>query len=201
MYFDGLILNSFWTNLGPNNMENEELGNRKIAFGKYLYIEQEDFIEEKPNRKWKRLSLGDEVRLMHAYFIRCNSVIKDENGNVIELHCTYDPETKSGSGFDARKPNGTIHYVEATTALPATFNLYEPLVFDETEETKGKDFIERLNPNSWVKEEGYVESSLLETVPGTKYQFIRTGYFCTDKLSTKEHLIFNRTCSLKSSFN
>ena len=138
---------------------------------------------------------------MHAYFIRCNSVVKDENGKVIELHCTYDPATKSGSGFNERKPNGTIHYVEATTALPATFNLYEPLVFDETEETKGLDFIERLNPNSWIKEKGFVEASLIDTKPLDRYQFIRNGYYCTDKLSTKDNLIFNRTCSLKSSFN
>ena len=184
-----------------NNMENEALGTRQIAFGKYLYIEQEDFIEEKPNRKWKRLSLGDEVRLMHAYFIKCESVKKDENGNIIELHCTYDPETKSGSGFEGRKPNGTIHYVEATTALPAQFNIYEPLVWDETEETKGKDFIERLNPNSWIKEYGYVEASLANTKPLDRFQFIRNCDFCTDKESTKEHLIFNRTCPLKSSFN
>ena len=184
-----------------NNMENEALGTRKIAFGKYLYIDAEDFVEEKPNRKWKRLSIGDEVRLMHAYFIKCNSVIKDDDGNIVELHCTYDPETKSGSGFDARKPNGTIHYVEATTALKATFNLFEPLVFDETEETKGKDFIERLNPHSWEKLEGYVEASLIDTKPLDRYQFIRTGYFCTDKESTKEHLVFNRTCPLKSSFS
>ena len=185
----------------PNNMENEELGSRQIAFGKYLYIEQEDFVEEKPNRKWKRLSVGDEVRLMHAYFIKCNSVVKDADGKITEIHCTYDPETKSGSGFDARKPNGTIHYVEATTALKATFNLYEPLVFDETEETKGKTFIERLNPNSWVKLEGFVEASLADTKPLDHFQFIRTGYYCTDKDSTKDHLIFNRTCPLKSSFN
>ncbi len=185
----------------PNNMENEELGSRQIAFGKYLYIEQDDFVEEKPNRKWKRLSVGDEVRLMHAYFIKCNSVVKDADGKITEIHCTYDPETKSGSGFDARKPNGTIHYVEATTALKATFNLYEPLVFDETEETKGKTFIERLNPNSWVKLEGFVEASLADTKPLDHFQFIRTGYYCTDKDSTKDNLIFNRTCPLKSSFN
>ena len=184
-----------------NNMENPELGTRKIAFGKYLYIEKEDFIEEKPNRKWKRLSLGDEVRLMHAYFIKCNSVTKDDDGNIVELHCTYDVETKSGSGFEGRKPNGTIHFVEATTALKATFNLYEPLVFDETEETKDKSFIERLNPNSWVKLEGFVEASLKDTKPLDRYQFIRNGYYCTDKESTEEHLIFNRTCPLKSSFN
>ena len=184
-----------------NNMENEELGTRKINFGKYLYIEKEDFVEEKPNRKWKRLSIGDEVRLMHAYFIKCNSVVKDNNGEIVEIHCTYDPETKSGSGFEERKPNGTIHFVEATTALKATFNLYEPLIFDETEETKGTTFIERLNPNSWIKLEGYVEESLKDTKPLDRFQFIRNGYYCTDKDSTKDKLIFNRTCSLKSSFN
>ena len=184
-----------------NNMENPELGNRKIAFGKYLYIEQEDFIEEKPNRKWKRLSLGDEVRLMHAYFIKANSVVKDDNGNIVEVHCTYDIETKSGSGFEGRKPNGTIHFVEASTALKATFNHYEPLIFDETEETKGKTFIERMNPNSLVKLNGFVEASLIDTKPLDRYQFIRNGYYCTDKLSTKENLVFNRTCPLKSSFN
>ena len=184
-----------------NNMENPELGNRKIAFGKYLYIEQEDFIEEKPNRKWKRLSLGDEVRLMHAYFIKANSVVKDDDGNIVEVHCTYDIETKSGSGFEGRKPNGTIHFVEASTALKATFNHYEPLIFDETEETKGKTFIERMNPNSLVKLNGFVEASLIDTKPLDRYQFIRNGYYCTDKLSTKDNLVFNRTCPLKSSFN
>ena len=183
-----------------NNMENPELGTRKIAFGKYLYIEQEDFIEVKPNRKWKRLCLGEEVRLMHAYFIKCESIVKDENGNPIELHCTYDPATKSGSGFEARKPNGTIHFVEATTAKKAQFNLFEPLVWDETEETKGLDFLQRFNKNSWIKEFGYVEESLKDTKPGDHYQFIRQGYYCTDKDSTTDNLIFNRTCSLKSSF-
>ena len=184
----------------PNNVENEELGSRKIAFGREIYIEQEDFIEEKPNKKWKRLSLGDEVRLMGAYFVRAVSVDKDEQGNIIAVHCTYDPETRSGSGFDARKPNGTIHYVEKTTALPATFNLLEPLIFDETEETKGLSFLERLNPNSLVKLEGFVEGSLKDTVPLDHFQFIRNGYFCTDKESKSDHLIFNRTCPLKSSF-
>ena len=110
-------------------------------------------------------------------------------------------ETKSGSGFEGRKPNGTIHYVEATTALKATFNHYEPLVFDETEETKGTSFIERINPNSCVKLEGFVEASLKDTKPLDRYQFIRNGYYCTDKLSTKDNLIFNRTCPLKSSFS
>ena len=184
-----------------NNMENEELGTRQIAFGKYLYIEQEDFVEEKPNRKWKRLSLGDEIRLMHAYFIKANSVEKDENGNIVCVHCTYDIETKSGSGFNARKPNGTIHFVEASTALKATFNHYEPLVFDETEETQGTSFLERINPNSLVVLHGFVEASLKNTKPLDRYQFIRNGYYCTDKESKEDNLIFNRTCPLKSSFS
>ena len=185
----------------PENMENEELGTRKVAFGKYLYIEKEDFVEEKPNKKWKRLAKDVEVRLMHAYFVKCNEVIKDENGEIVEIHCTYDPQTKSGSGFNERKPNGTIHFVEASTAKKATFNLFNPLIWDATEETKHLSFIERLNKNSWEVVEGFVEASLENTEVGTHYQFVRNGYYCTDKLSTKEHLVFNRTCGLKSSFN
>ena len=185
----------------PENMENEELGNRKVAFGKYLYIEKEDFIEEKPNKKWKRLAKDVEVRLMHAYFIKCNEVIKDENGEIIEIHCTYDPATKCGLGFDERKPNGTIHYVEATTALNATFNLFNPLIFDATEETKHLSFIERLNPTSWEVKKGFVEASLKDSKVGSHYQFVRNGYYCTDKDSTSDNLVFNRTCGLKSSFN
>ena len=184
----------------PNNVENEELGSRKIAFGKELYIEQEDFIEVKPNKKWKRLCLGEEVRLMNAYFVKAESVEKDAEGNITVVHCTYDPATRSGNGFEGRKPNGTIHFVEASTALKATFNLYEPLIFDETEETQGLSFLERLNPNSWEKAEGYVEASLASTKPLDHYQFIRNGYYCTDKDSKEGHLVFNRTCSLKSSF-
>lgn len=185
----------------PENMENEELGNRKVAFGKYLYIEKEDFVEEKPNKKWKRLAKDVEVRLMHAYFIKCNEVIKDENGEIVEIHCTYDPATKCGLGFDERKPNGTIHYVEATTALNATFNLFNPLIFDTTEETKHLSFIERLNPSSWEVKKGFVEASLKDSKVGSHYQFVRNGYYCTDKDSTSDNLVFNRTCGLKSSFN
>ncbi len=185
----------------PNNVENEELGTRKIAFGRELYIERDDFIEVKPNKKWKRLSIGDEVRLMNAYVVRAVSVDKDEEGNIVAVHCTYDPETRSGSSFEGRKPNGTIHFVEASTALPATVNIYEPLIFDETEETKGLSFIERLNPNSWKTQEGYVEASLKDTKPGDHFQFIRNGYFCTDKESKADHLVFNCTCPLKSSFH
>lgn len=183
-----------------NNSEALEMGSRKIAFGREVYIEKEDFIEEKPNKKWKRLSLGIEVRLMHAYFIKCNEVIKDEAGNIIELHCTYDPLTKSGTGFNERKPNGNIHFVEASTALKATFNTFEPLIF-EGEEYQDKELFEKINENSWHKLEGYVESSLNDTKPLDHYQFVRLGYYCTDKDSTKDHLIFNCTCDLKSSFN
>ena len=135
---------------------------------------------------------------MHAYFIKCNEVIKDENGEIVELHCTYDPETKSGSGFNARKPNGTIHYVEASTAVKATFNLFEPLILDEKVSTD--NFLERLNPSSWQVCEGFVEEYLKETKPMDKYQFIRNGYFTTDYLSKGDKLIFNRIAGLKSSF-
>ena len=183
-----------------NNMENPELGSHKIAFSKYLYIEKEDFIEEKPNKKWKRLAKDVEVRLMNSYFIKCTDVVKDENGEIVEIHCTYDPNTKSGNNFQERKPNGTIQFVEATTALKAQFNLFEPLIFDETEETKGLDFIQRLNKDSWIKKFGYVEHALKDTKPGDHYQFMRNGYYCTDKNSNEETLVFNRTCSLKSSF-
>ncbi len=184
----------------PNNQENEELGSRKIAFSRHIYIEREDFIEEKPNKKWKRLAKDVEVRLMHAYFIKCNEVVKDENGNIVELLCTYDEATKSGSGFNERKPNGNIHFVEATTAIPCEFRLFEPLMVEETEENKDLDFMERLNPNSLNIYNGFVEESLKDSKPLDKFQFVRKGYYCCDKDSTKDHLIFNRTCDLKSSF-
>lgn len=184
----------------PNNAENPELGERKIAFSKEVYIEKDDFIEQKPNKKWKRLALGVEVRLMHAYFITATAVEKDANGNVILVHATYDPNTKSGSGFDGRKPNGNIHFVEATTAIPAEFRLFEPLMVDETQENKDLDFMQRLNPNSLSIHNGYVEESLKNTKPLDHYQFIRNGYYTTDTDSTSDKLVFNRTCGLKSSF-
>ena len=183
----------------PNNMENESLGTHKMAFGRELYIEREDFCEVKPNKHWKRLSKDIEVRLMHAYFIKCNEVIKDENGEIVEIHCTYDPMTKSGSGFNERKPNGNIHYVEATTAIPATFNSFEPLLLDEKVSTE--NFMERLNRNSWHTSEGFVEEYLKDTLPEDKYQFIRNGYYTTDKNSKGDNLIFNLTVGLKSSYN
>ncbi|HIT49891.1 MAG TPA: glutamine--tRNA ligase/YqeY domain fusion protein [Candidatus Pelethenecus faecipullorum] len=183
----------------PNNTECEALGTRKIAFSKHVYIEQDDFIEQKPNKKWKRLALGVEVRLMHAYFITATSVEKDAAGNIIRIHATYDPKTRSGSGFEDRKPNGNIHFVEKTTALEAEFRLYEALILEQ-EEGKDLDFTERLNPNSLTILKGYVEASLKDTKPLDHYQFIRNGYYVTDKESTADHYIFNRTCGLKSSF-
>ena len=137
---------------------------------------------------------------MHAYFITATSVEKDANGNVILVHATYDPSTKSGSGFDGRKPNGNIHFVEATTAIPAEFRLFEPLMVDETQENKDLDFMQRLNPNSLSIHNGYVEESLKNTKPLDHYQFIRNGYYTTDIDSTSDKLVFNRTCGLKSSF-
>lgn len=184
----------------PNNQENEELGSRKISFSKYVYIERADFVLEKPNKKWKRLALGVEVRLMHAYFITATSVEYDSEGNISKIHATYDPLTRSGSGFNERKPNGNIHFVNAKTALNAEFRLFEPLMIDETEENKDLDFMERLNPNSLIIKNGYVEEFLADTKPLTHYQFIRNGYYVTDKDSTSDHLVFNRTCELKSSF-
>ena len=138
-----------------NNNENEELGTRQIAFSRNLYIDRNDFVLEKPDKHYKRLALGLEVRLFHAYFIKANEVVYDKDGNIVEVHCTYDPRTKSGSGFNERKPNGTIQFVEATTAIPATFNLFETLVIDNPEDNRS--FLERLNPNSWTIKKGLLK--------------------------------------------
>jgi glutaminyl-tRNA synthetase len=181
-----------------NNAENPELGTRYIPFSREIYIEQDDFMENPP-KGYFRLYPGNEVRLKHAYFIKCQDVIKDEKGNVIELHCTYDPETKSGSGFTGRKVKGTIHWVEASNALPAQFRLYEPLIFDE--EGDSESFLERINPHSLEIVEGYVEPNMKDAKPQDKYQFFRHGYFNVDpKYTTPEKLVFNRIVSLKSSF-
>ena len=152
-----------------------------------------------PNKKWKRLALNVEVRLMHAYFITATSVEKDKDGNITLIHATYDPQTKSGT-FNERKPNGNIHFVEATTAIPAEFRLLEPLLLDEDESNKDLDFMERLNSNSLNIYNGFVEEFLKDTKPLEHYQFIRNGYYVTDKDSTNTKLVFNRTCGLKSSF-
>jgi len=183
-----------------NNVENPEMGNRQIPFSREIYIEQDDFMEVPP-AKYHRLYPGNEVRLKHAYFITCNEVIKDAEGNVIELHCTYDPETKSGSGFTGRKVKGTIHWVEATQARPAEFRLYEPLMLPEEERT-GETFIENLNPGSVEAVQGFVETNMSEAKGQDKFQFFRHGYFNVDpKDSTADKIVFNLIVSLKSSFD
>lgn len=182
------------------NAENPEMGIRKIPFSREIYIEREDFMENPPS-KYFRLFPGNEVRLKHAYFIVCNEVIKDENGEVVELHCTYDPETKSGSGFNARKVKGTIHWVEASMAIPAELRLFEPLLL-ESPELKDKPFLERINPNSMQVVKGFIEPNMKDAQSGDKFQFFRHGYFNVDKeRSADDLLVFNRIVSLKSSFD
>lgn len=180
-----------------NNPENEALGERQVAFCRELYIEKDDFLEDAP-KKFFRLSVGKEVRLKGAYFIMCNEVIKDENGNIVELHCTYDPETKSGSGFTGRKVKGTIHWVSANHCVKAKINLYESLVI--ASEENPKELVE--NPNSLnVIENAYIEPSILNANKMDRFQFIRNGYFVADsKHFSKDNLVFNRIVSLKSSF-
>lgn len=182
------------------NPNDKEEGTKNVTFSRELYIEREDFMENPP-KKYFRLFPGNEVRLRGAYFVKCTDVIKDENGNVTEIHCTYDPETKSGSGFTGRKVKGTIHWVDANNAVPAEFRLYEPLILDDVEENKGKDFLDQINPNSLTVCNGYVEADLKDAKVNTKYQLVRNGYFNVDpKDSTNEHLVLNRIVSLKSSF-
>ena len=183
-----------------NNQENPELGSRKVPFSRELYIEREDFMEEPP-KKYYRLFPGNEVRLMHAYFVKCVDYKKDENGNISEIHCTYDPETKCGTGFEGRKVKGTIHWVSAKEAVKAEVRLYENLVDEE----KGKlnpDGTMNLNPNSLkVLTNAYVEPELAKVEPEDKFQFVRQGFFCADmKDFTNEKPVYNRIVSLKSSF-
>ena len=184
-----------------NNLENEELGQRKVPFCRELYIEREDFMEEPP-KKYFRLFPGNEVRLMHAYFVKCESFVKDENGNITEIHCTYDPETKAGSGFTGRKVKGTIHWVPAPYAQKAVVRLYENLVDEEKGVYNKEDGSLNLNPNSLtVIKDAYVEPSFADAKAYDSFQFVRNGYFCIDaKDSTAEYPVFNRIVSLKSSF-
>jgi glutaminyl-tRNA synthetase len=184
------------------NPENPEMGMRKIPFSREIYIEKDDFMEEPP-KKYFRLFPGNEVRLKNAYFITCQEVIKDEKGEVVELRCTYDPETKSGTGFTGRKVKGTIHWVESTHAVPAEFRLYEPLILDadKDESDEGKTFLDHVNPNSLEVLQGFVEPNMKESRPQDKFQFFRHGYFNVDpKHTTVDKLVFNRIVSLKSSF-
>ena len=184
----------------PNNLENESLGSRKIPFGRELWIEEEDFMVDPP-KKYFRLFPGNEVRLMYAYFVKCVSYETDADGRVTVIHCTYDPETKSGSGFTGRKVKGTIHWVEATTAFRAECRLYENLVDEE----KGKlnaDGTLNLNPNSLtILPDCYLEPSLADAKVYDRFQFVRNGYFCVDSKDSREGKpVFNRIVSLKSSF-
>ena len=184
----------------PNNLENEELGSRKVPFGRELYIEREDFMENPP-KKYFRLFPGNEVRLFGAYFVTCTGFEKDENGNVTVVHCTYDPETKSGSGFTGRKVKGTIHWVEASSAKEVECRMYENIV-DEEKGKLNEDGSLNLNPNSLtVLPHCYVEPALAEASAYDSFQFMRNGYFCADcKDSRPGKPVFNRIVSLKSSF-
>jgi len=179
-----------------NNRDFKEMGTRKVPFSKYVYIEREDFVEEKPNKKWKRLYLNGEVRLMHAYFIKANEVIKDETGKIVKILATYDVLTKSGSGFNDRKPNGNIHFVDGTINKPATFRIFNDLVLDF--ENKDIPFSEKVNPNSLIENHGFVEA--LEYNVLDRFQFARNGYFAVDQDTNESNLIFNEIVSLKSKF-
>ena len=185
----------------PNNQENEALGTRKVPFGRELYIEQDDFMEVPP-KKYFRLYPGNEVRLMSAYFVTCTDIVKDEAGNVVEVHCTYDPATKSGSGFTGRKVKGTIHWVAKETAVKAEVRLYENLVDESKGSVYNEDGSVNINPNSLtVLKDCCLEPNFESAVGGDSYQFVRNGFFCIDSKDSKpDALVFNRIVSLKSSF-
>ncbi len=186
-----------------NNPEKPEAGTRKVPFSKVIYIEKEDFREQ-ANKKFFRLKLGKEVRLRYAYFITANSVVKDENGEIIEVHCTYDPETRGGSAPDGRKVKGTLHWVSEKHAIEAEVRLYDHLFLSENPEEsleEGNDFTSNINPESLkILPKCLIEPTLSEAKPGDRFQFERLGYFCIDKDSSKEKLIFNRTVLLKDSW-
>ena len=183
-----------------NNLENEGLGSRKVPFGREIYIDREDFMEEPP-KKYFRMFPGNEVRLMNAYFVTCNSFVKDENGKVTEIHCTYDPASRGGNSPDGRKVKGTIQWVSAEKNVKAEIRLYENIV-DEEKGVYNEDGSLNLNPNSLtVLKDCYVEENLADAKAYDSFQFVRQGFFCVDaKDSTPEHLVFNRIVSLKSSF-
>ena len=185
----------------PNNLENDALGVRKLPFGRELYIDRDDFMIEPP-KKYFRLFPGNEVRLMNAYFVTCTGYETDEDGKVTVVHCTYDPETKSGSGFEGRKVKGTIHWVAAKTAVQCEVRLYENLVDESKGAVYNEDGSVNLNPNSrTILTNCFVEPSVADAKAYDSFQFLRNGYFCVDcKDSTPEHLVFNRIVSMKSSY-
>jgi len=185
-----------------NNPEDPSMGTRMVPFSRVLYVERDDFREDPP-KGWFRLSPGREVRLQHAYYVTCQEVVKDASGQVVELRCTYDPETRGGRSADGRKVKGTLHWVSAAHALDAEVRLYDYLFTkrDPTEVEEGKDFKDYLNPNSLEVLQGCkVEPSLRGAAPGSRYQFLRVGYFCVDPDSTDGHLVFNRTVGLRDTW-
>ena len=185
-----------------NNPENEEAGMREVPFSKVLYIERDDFMENPP-KKYFRLSPGNEVRLRYSYLIKCDEVIKDEEGNVVELRCSYDPMSGEGSSSDGRRVKGVIHWVSAEHAVEAEIRLFNPLfkTEDPNDTSEGQtSWEDNLNPDSLVVTKGYLEPALKDAPIGTTYQFERVGYFCPDTDSTADHLVFNRTVTLKDSW-
>ena len=181
-----------------NNTENEDMGTREVTFGREVYIERGDFMEE-PVKKFFRLAPGKEVRLKGAYIIECQSVVKDDNGNIIEIHCTYDPATKSGTGCQ-KKVKGILHWVEASTAVDMEVRLYDCLLKADDEETADKDFLQQLNPNSLEVKSAKGEAAFRTTQAGDHYHFLRTGYFVTDKDSTSDHIVMNRTVGMRDTW-
>ncbi len=183
----------------PNNLENEELGTRQVPFGREIYIDRDDFMEEPP-RKYFRMFPGNEVRLMNAYFVKCNDFKKDENGNITEIYCTYDPDSYGGNSPDGRKVKGTIHWVYAKTAVPATIRLYESLV-DEEKGVYNEEGNVNINPDSLKVMHSFVEPEVKDAKAFDTFQFVRQGFFTVDcKDSAPDNLVFNRIVSLKSSF-
>lgn len=179
------------------NTDNEDLGSRKVIFSKEIYIDREDFVLEKPNKKYKRLALGIEVRLFHTYFIKANEVVYDDNGNIIEVLATYDEATLSGSGFDERKPNGTIQFVSSKNLIEVKYNFFEPLILDDD---KTKDLLERFNKNSWTTKSGYIEKIVEESHINEKFQLLRHGFFNVDLESSKNLVVLNEIVPLKKSY-
>ena len=181
-----------------NNTENEAMGHREVTFGREVYIERGDFMEE-PVKKFFRLAPGKEVRLKGAYIIECQSVVKDADGNITEIHCTYDPATKSGTGCQ-KKVKGILHWVEASTAVDMEVRLYDYLLKSENEENADKDFLQQLNPNSLEVKAAKGEAAFRTTQVGDHYHFLRTGYFVTDKDSTADHIVMNRTVGMRDTW-
>jgi len=184
-----------------NNPEDESAGMRQVPFGREIYIEQDDFMEQAP-KNYFRLTVGVEVRLRYAYFIRCTEVVKNSDGEIIELRATYDPESKGGKSPDGRKVKGTIHWVSAEHGVKASVNLYDRLFLTEDPQDveEGVNFLDTINPDSLKVIEAIVEPALLETNVGDHFQFERMGYFCTDLDSSSNRLIFNKTVGLKDTW-